>query len=311
MKKLFSKIHLLFVFTLLIISCNKNENDSTEIKPQKSKISSIGIAKKCIDCKNTETITYFYIGANAASSYIDNKNPSLNLINESAFKETPIRIYFDEKNPNKIINAEEISESDKKVWQSNFSIQKISTKNLEELKKTTIDNKQLSMNFTWTEAVNFFNTMKNSGCVPTNYSFGCIPFQYANDGCYARAHAMRKYLTSISKDCYKYFAYGNLWVNTTSSPSVCKVSWRYHVAPMIYTNNNWYIIDPSLFTEPKLYTVWLDKMKYNGGTVTTTRYTSSDVYYYDYQTNYTMYDNAYSDTNTTMNNYRYKQTICM
>jgi hypothetical protein len=311
MKKLISKIHLLFAFALLITSCNKNDSDSAETTPQKSNISSIGIAKKCIECKNTDSKTYFYIGANASVSYIDNKNTSLSLLNESIFKEKPIKIYFDENNPSKILYAEEINETEKKSWQSNFSIQKITANNLQELTKKNIENKQLSMNFTWTEAVNFFNTIKNSSCLSTNYSNGCIPFQYANDGCYARAHAMRRYLTSINKDCYKYFAYGNLWVNTATSPSVCKIGWRYHVAPMIYTNNNWYIIDPSLFSEPKLYTVWLDKMKYNGGTVTTTRYTSSDVYYYDYQTNYTMYDNTYSDTNNTMNNYRYKQTICM
>ena len=58
--------------------------------------------------------------------------------------------------------------------------------------------------------------MKNKSCAIKNQNL-CIPFQYANDGCYARAHMMRKHMNSSSKDCYKIFAYGNLRVNTSTT----------------------------------------------------------------------------------------------
>ncbi|MDI9310907.1 MAG: protein-glutamine glutaminase family protein [Limnohabitans sp.] len=310
MKNLILKLTLVIGIALFFTNCNKEENNLPELKPEKSSISEIGIVKKCTDCNNTESKTYFYCGIKAEASYLESNSPYISILTESSFKNTPVRVYFDEKNPSKIISVEYISETEKKLWETNIMKEDIPYRSIEELTKTSTLNKALSLTFTWTEAVNFFNAMKNSGCVPTNYANGCIPFQYANDGCYARAHAMRRYLNSINKDCYKYFAYGNLCVNTATSPFVCKVYWRYHVAPMIYTNNNWYIVDPSLFTAPVLYTTWLDKMKYNGATVTTTRSTNSGVYYYDYVTSTSTYDNNYTSTNSTMTNYRYRTTSC-
>jgi hypothetical protein len=93
----------------------------------------------------------------------------------------------------------------------------------------------------------------------------CIPFQYAYDGCYARAHYMRKILDdNYEYNCWKIFAIGNLAANT-QPPSSCCVTWGWHVAPVVrvgttssYTE---YVLDPSLFSSPVSKTTWLNKLK--------------------------------------------------
>lgn len=75
----------------------------------------------------------------------------------------------------------------------------------------------------------------------------CIPFDYAEDGCFARAHAMRRILNEMGYECMKLFFYDNL------NPKIngeC-YNWKYHVAILlkVHTNNHEIkevIIDPSL-----------------------------------------------------------------
>ncbi len=75
----------------------------------------------------------------------------------------------------------------------------------------------------------------------------CIPFYFAEDGCFARAHAMRRILNEMGFECNKLFLYDNL------NPKVngeC-YQWKYHVAILLKVQTSDYkikevIIDPSL-----------------------------------------------------------------
>ncbi|HEX5719620.1 MAG TPA: protein-glutamine glutaminase family protein, partial [Thermoanaerobaculia bacterium] len=98
----------------------------------------------------------------------------------------------------------------------------------------------------------------------------CIPFQYVRDGCYARAHKMRKIITEkYGYCCEKVFSFATenddeLAVQANKWGGCC-VTWWYHVAPLIRVqikilNINFtlaLVIDPSMFDKPVLLSSWL------------------------------------------------------
>jgi len=99
----------------------------------------------------------------------------------------------------------------------------------------------------------------------------CIPFQYVIDGCYARAHKMRKIITEKYKFCCeKVFSFadeGNdrLCVKADKWGGCC-VTWWYHVAPLVrvkfkfhhlFSVNLAMVIDPGMFDGPVFLSTWL------------------------------------------------------
>ena len=102
----------------------------------------------------------------------------------------------------------------------------------------------------------------------------CIPFQYVRDGCYARAHQMRRIITTKYKYCCeKVFSYGNegqdrLAVKADKWGGCC-VTWWYHVAPLVRVRLRVrglkvkrpialaMVIDPGMFDKPVLLSTWL------------------------------------------------------
>lgn len=95
----------------------------------------------------------------------------------------------------------------------------------------------------------------------------CIPFGYIEDGCFARAHAMRRLLNRMGYECHKLFVYGEKDAQGNSrlrAGSDC-TSWNFHVAIKLKVQKGEkgkveeVIIDPSLFpNEPVIERVWLD-----------------------------------------------------
>ncbi|MGH7945042.1 MAG: protein-glutamine glutaminase family protein [Opitutaceae bacterium] len=88
----------------------------------------------------------------------------------------------------------------------------------------------------------------------------CIPFQYVRDGCYARAHKMRKIITGkYGYWCEKVFSFAN------QNFEECCVTWWYHVAPLIRVRVKIFlwsfvlamVIDPGMFNGPVLLSTWL------------------------------------------------------
>jgi hypothetical protein len=101
----------------------------------------------------------------------------------------------------------------------------------------------------------------------------CIPFQYVRDGCYARAHQMRRIVTTRYRYCCeKVFSFANQGSDTLAVKADkwggCCVTWWYHVAPLIRVRVRLkgypklslalaMVIDPSVFDKPVLLSTWL------------------------------------------------------
>jgi hypothetical protein len=102
----------------------------------------------------------------------------------------------------------------------------------------------------------------------------CIPFQYVIDGCYARAHEMRRIVEDqYGYCCEKVFSFANqnldrLAVNASKWGGCC-VTWWYHVAPLVRVRVTIklrsfqfrfviaLVIDPGMFDKPVLLSSWL------------------------------------------------------
>jgi hypothetical protein len=98
----------------------------------------------------------------------------------------------------------------------------------------------------------------------------CIPFQYVIDGCYARAHKMRKIITEkYGYCCEKVFSFANANNDELSVQANkwggCCVNWWYHVTPLIrvqikilsFKFTLALVIDPGMFDKPVLLSSWL------------------------------------------------------
>lgn len=98
----------------------------------------------------------------------------------------------------------------------------------------------------------------------------CIPFQYVRDGCYARAHQMRKIITTRYRYCCeKVFSFANVPPDQLRVQAAkwggCCVAWWYHVAPFVRVRVRigscrftvGMVIDPSMFDKPVLLSTWL------------------------------------------------------
>ena len=98
----------------------------------------------------------------------------------------------------------------------------------------------------------------------------CIPFQYVIDGCYARAHKMRKIITTKYRYCCdKVFSFANQGNDTLAVKADkwggCCVQWWYHVAPLVRVQFKLgtihltlaMVIDPGMFDKPVLLSTWL------------------------------------------------------
>ena len=104
----------------------------------------------------------------------------------------------------------------------------------------------------------------------------CIPFQYVRDGCYARAHQMRRIITGrYGYCCEKVFSFANQGNDSLAVIAGkwggCCVTWWYHVAPLVRVRLKLrgpfskkgisltlaMVIDPSMFDKPVLLSTWL------------------------------------------------------
>jgi hypothetical protein len=104
----------------------------------------------------------------------------------------------------------------------------------------------------------------------------CIPFQYVIDGCYARAHQMRRIITTRYRYCCeKVFSFAEPYPHTlavrASKWGGCCVFWWYHVAPLVRVRIKLrlpglpksfslvlaMVIDPGMFDKPVLLSTWL------------------------------------------------------
>lgn len=154
----------------------------------------------------------------------------------------------------------------------------------------------------------------------------CIPFQYVKDGCFARAHKMRKIITEKYKFCCeKVFSFANeepdkLAVKADKWGGCC-VEWWYHVAPLVRVKFNFgpvtltfaMVIDPGMFNAPVTLSTWLAAQENTtcNKNARVTRYSiQSGAAYYptDYSGLAFTTDNAYTATDAKLQQYANKVT---
>ena len=117
-------------------------------------------------------------------------------------------------------------------------------------------------------AQEIFDAMSATSCNPAGIAPPCIPFLFPDDGCWARAHEMRRLMNLMGVYPRKLWIEGSLETPTRNNPN-CKVYWGWHVAPTICVRQRWrwwylfwwwsgvrMVIDPSLFTTPVTMTQW-------------------------------------------------------
>jgi hypothetical protein len=176
----------------------------------------------------------------------------------------------------------------------------------------------------YAKAKEIFDFCAEQSChLPAPYDISpCIPFQYVRDGCYARAHKMRRIITTkYGYCCEKVFSFANQGQDRLAVKADkwggCCVTWWYHVAPLIRVkvkilNFNFVlamVIDPGMFNNPVLLSTWLGAQK------NTACHSNANVSMYSIQAgsayspaNYAgtafTTDPAYTATDATLVNYR-------
>jgi len=114
---------------------------------------------------------------------------------------------------------------------------------------------------TQAKAQQVFAAMSATSCDPLNVPPPCIPFLYPDDGCWGRAHEMRRLMVNMGLNPKKVWIQGNLHAATKNNPS-CFVDWGWHVAPWLCVRGSSFpqtvatVIDPSLFTGPVSKAAW-------------------------------------------------------
>ncbi len=100
------------------------------------------------------------------------------------------------------------------------------------------------------------------------YDSSRIPFEYINDGCYARAHLMCESLRQHGINHSKVFVFGSLGAKN----DVQQAKWWYHVAPMVFVQDpesgavDARVIDPAVSREPMSVADWVQAVN-RGGSV--------------------------------------------
>jgi hypothetical protein len=151
-----------------------------------------------------------------------------------------------------------------------------------------------------------FDAMNATTCDPLTVPPPCIPFLYPDDGCWGRAHEMRRLMVNMGLKPKKVWIQAShdlsLKPSTRNNPS-CSVGWSWHVAPTLCVRGRWFfntqqmVIDPSLFTTPVTKAQW--KAIQNDPNATLTDSDGSIFYLWGNVT-----DPSYTQTNTVLATYR-------
>ncbi len=222
--------------------------------------------------------------------------------------QTPVQVEFGESNNHDfyiVKNIRELSAEESRDWKTSQSVQGAELRGY----SSYLSNYQA--------AASIFNYMRNFSCNASNLQ-GCIPFNYVADGCYARAHIMKKLMEEkFGVTCQKIVTIGlndRQTLNVYSSQGCC-VSWRWHIAPLVYVwqNGQWldYVIDPSMFTQPVRASQWVNAQANRNcnsfAQVGMVKTYSGDVYAVNPLSGSISYDYGYSQTIATLKKYSTKR----
>lgn len=131
-------------------------------------------------------------------------------------------------------------------------LNKGAAKNLDRIKKNINPDENVDKTISHTRATELFNKARK---------MDDIAWDYKPDGCYARAHLMARRFEAEGVRVDKVWIKGNLSVPEAG------VNWNFHVAPIVYVEENGkttkMVIDPSLFDKPVTVEEWDKKMTKN------------------------------------------------
>jgi len=228
------------------------------------------------------------VGIRALSYRIETSHPKVgefvDLIKMSNQGEDPNPLKITVEDSYRIVNVEQADTKEVSEWkQKRESLSEISV--VDELPYIRVDNiedlvdkqkiqqlfkhgeqKNNSVFFSnYSEIEDAFDDIETHACDnnENSYEYGCTSFAYKGDGGYARAHKM-KYLLEMdfNKTCYKIFVFSR---GHRLNVSGCPFKWRYHVAPIVYSDadEDFYVLDPSLGNTPMTIEGWASIMDRN------------------------------------------------
>lgn len=190
-------------------------------------------------------------------------------------KQEPVRIEYNEDK--KILSATRIMRSGEQLFldkhdtlvYDRFSYQKEKSfkKNDQKFKKAILDaSPKLKTEIPSDSIQLIFDSFLSLSCEKTNEcqkDDPCITFDFKEDGCYARAHWMKKLMDEkYGYSCEKIFVYGRLKANNAGNCGSACIHWGYHVAPYIQIidasgKKQGLVIDPSLFDHAVSIEDWI------------------------------------------------------
>lgn len=135
-----------------------------------------------------------------------------------------------------------------------------------------------------------------------------IPFNWPRDGCFARAHEMRRLMEAKGIEARKAWNYGNLVVPGTG---IGTVTWGWHVAPTVEVQKpgggtQTMVIDPSLFPKPVTDADWKAKQ---GDTSSRLESSDGSIYLRAEGGGWTKTDDTYAITADRLEYYRIQRQI--
>lgn len=153
-------------------------------------------------------------------------------------------------------------------------------------------------------AAQMFALVSARTCDPLAVPPPCIPFLYPDDGCWGRAHEMRRLMVDAGVTPRKVWIYGNLRAATRNNPN-CEVHWGWHVAPTLCVRRSLFrledvVIDPSLFDTPVSKARWKGVQGDPGAQLVG----SDGSVFYRSSSGYTQTDPGYTQTATVLATYR-------
>lgn len=343
---------------VFINACHKNKQHCCDVNSQQSiqqKTSSLSVAKLQTKDAITDIVSVIDVIRSADGSYADivfsrheiifnTTDASLIAKSESALKsKSPISIVFD-PNTSELLqintppengisvfkSRELITNKGQQIQMSQLLANPGSIDNIAEMGVINTTTAGLTPAIPDMETAQMiFNYFSAQCCInPGPYTVDhCITFQYAADGCYARAHKMCWLLNNVYHYAtQKVFSFS---VGTTSGATNrlsvkaekwcgrC-INWWYHVTPLVTiitpTGPKAYVFDPAMFDQPVPLATWLHAQA-NPVCVTSgyhARVTSFNIQptasYSPTSTTTFDTDPFYSSTNSTLVSYRYNHT---
>ncbi len=333
----------IIAFLLIFNACTKEEVQISEETPSGFSTAimdtlTLSVAAIQESDENPEVFNLIFNESAAIYHIAKNASAAINALQEAKERDIPVVVRVSEKEIQEVRMAGKEQVAAYRQAAENaldtLSLQEILSQGNQKNGRTVIpDMRTLNRIF---DALKDMSVATTSGRVIgynlnyPGYYLGRVPFQYAHDGCFARAHAMRYVIeNNFGYQSWKRFIVASnsnipLTVKATKwGNRGCCIVWSFHVAPVVQvrTSSNRvevHVLDPSLFDRPVPVATWDNSMIGNRSTVCQNNsrynryyqrvYTASAAYNFSKRTNGQLSfipDNNYQLTYSTMNDYRY------